>query len=771
MIQTRDPMAQPETSEVSPIRDPNKVKGSQEHYSQLTALTSDPDFKALPVQSRLAILKDYMTQKGGAKQFGEDQARLDKTSVDEHGEVYRGAAGVGRAVAGIPTGVYHAVVDEPRPEEGILGDLPHGRLTLALKRLLYDPNAALEKRSAQREKAGDKTGAFSDRILGDIPLVGPFVNSLAERAGAGDVAGAITEGGTAAALPKVPKLAKSAGIAALEHYTTSMRPITLDIEGVKVPMLQSEAAPESSVGMAVRDMKRAGIGEKHFARFADAQQKAVKEVIRKVATKTSGAVSAMPESAGGSLATAANAVESTAKPMYQALDASLTSVPSTLDATAKVVQKAIRDAEKIGISVGDLDAGMAPTKPFATYQTLRSRLLQHARSSSDPAVRAEIFRHVDTIDDAIERGFSGKPDLLNNWKEANRLWRKMYALKEVGQAIDAATKGSPDAVQSSLASKGATASQAEIQGTSLVKRLNDLADRSHGPSFLERAFDETPEGRAHAMAVRQVAEILNRAEAAGSSNLAAAGTKYSLMWKLLKKVGGSKIAEIMTTPKGAQAFVDALQKQTPVAQAKAVVKHAPALVVEEETRAKVSQFAKQAQEGPGNVQGEVAGSPEGSGAPEGSEVAKTRYTTWRDANFTRGANGWEDEAGNVYTDEYLHQIHDKGANEWFGGSAKSGKPSPAGSMSSADRFQEQHDWFKKHYNREPSTDEMQRMTDSAIKYDKEKFDPRQRPRDVTKRSKAERISEIRKLMNDPETSAEDKEALQKRLDELEGGSN
>lgn len=632
---TRDPLAQPEPTNI--LR-PHE-NAAKEHYSRLTELTTDPDFQALPVAERAEVLTKYMQQLGtNTREFHQDQTRLDKSTLDESGAVSRGFSGIGRMLASIPSGVFHAVADEPTKaeESGAFDPKFKGPIPLALKRLLYDSQNALQRRSAEREKRGDKAGSRADRLLGDIPLAGPFANSLAERAGSGDVSGAITEGGTALALPKLPKLLKAGGAAALEHYASAYRPIVLDIEGIKVPMLQSEAAPETSVGHVVRDFKRAGVGEKHFEKFAQGQQQAVKAVIRKVAAKTSNAVAPMPESGAGALATAANAVEATAKPMYQALDASLTSVPSMLDATAKVVQKAIGDAEKLGVSVGDLDPQISPTKPFATYQTLRSRLLQHARSSSDPAVRAEIFRHVDTIDSSIERGFSSKPELLENYKEANRLWRKMYALREVAEAIDASTKGSPEEVQRSLADRGVSAVPPEMQGGQMVKRLNDLATRNHGASFIERAFDETPEGRGHAMAIRQVAEILNRAEQAGSSNLVGTSTKYSLMWKLLKKIGGGRLAQAMTTPKGAQAILNTIKANTPVMQAKTIVRHspdiedafeearrggpgdAPKVEVDEKTRASVSDFAKQARD---RVRKPSGATQEAEAPPTSSEEA------------------------------------------------------------------------------------------------------------------------------------------------------
>lgn len=627
-LQAPDPQALPEPQ---PLRN---EKAASQHLSQLQDLTADPEYLALPVQDRTQVLIKYMQQLGVTpRQFQEDQERLEKSYTEEHGGVYRGLAGVGRSLQGLTSGLYHNFADEPTKAEGGKNAYPmNARVTLGLKRTLADPMDRLAARSEERRKRGDEAGSKADRRLASVPLLGPMANAAAERAGQGDVSGAVTETATPFLLPSALKGTKALARAGLESYTRSFRPITLDIEGVKVPMLKSEAMPETSAGKLVRDFKRAGVGEKHFENFAKAQQQAVKAVIRKVAGKTSSAISPMPESAAGSLSTAADAVEATAKPMYQALDASLTSVPSMLDATAKVVQKAMADAEKMGVSVGDLDPAKSPTTPFAIYQTLRSRLLQHARSASDPAVRAEIFRHVDTADAAIERGFASKPQLLENWKEANRLWRKMYALREVAQAVDAATKGSPEAVQQALATKGVSPVAPEMQGAQMVKRLNELADRSHGPSFLDRAFDETPEGRAHAMSVRQVAEVLNRAEQAGSSNVMASATKYSLFWKLLKKIGGGRLAQAMTTPAGAKAMADLMKAQTPLAQARTVVRHSTDLEdameearrggpgepseveVAEKTRASVSAFAKQAR----NRAGKASGAPADSEAPPAS---------------------------------------------------------------------------------------------------------------------------------------------------------
>ncbi len=54
------------------------------------------------------------------------------------------------------------------------------------------------------------------------------------------------------------------------------------------------------------------------------------------------------------------------------------------------------------------------------------------------------------------------------------------------------------------------------------------------------------------------------------------------------------------------------------------------------------------------------GPPAGGGPAGGGPPAPAGgYAQWRDANFTRGASGmWEDKAGNRYTDEALHQMHE-----------------------------------------------------------------------------------------------------------------
>ena len=103
---------------------------------------------------------------------------------------------------------YHAFTDAPTAEEQKLAitspvtgrESLVGRAALAGKRMLYDPQAA-EMAKARTAPTGPESVAHT--VAGSVPLVGPLVSGLAEQAGTGDIAGAITKGAAYAALPKV----------------------------------------------------------------------------------------------------------------------------------------------------------------------------------------------------------------------------------------------------------------------------------------------------------------------------------------------------------------------------------------------------------------------------------------------------------------------------------------------------------------------------------------------------------------------------------------
>jgi hypothetical protein len=127
---------------------------------------------------------------------------------------------------------------------------------------------------------------------------------------------------------------------------------------------------------------------------------------------------------------------------------------------------------------------------------VRSELLKMQRMSADAAQRYAIGKEVDGLNDAIKSSLKNTT-LLDNWTEANRLWSKGHALREVADAIRDSTKGTPQAEQL----PGIAPIPAKLEATSLVRRLNTLAE----DGVLKRAF--TPE---EVRNLRQSADILDR---------------------------------------------------------------------------------------------------------------------------------------------------------------------------------------------------------------------------------------------------------------------
>ena len=118
------------------------------------------------------------------------------------------------------------------------------------------------------------------------------------------------------------------------------------------------------------------------------------------------------------------------------------------------------------------------------------------RSATNDATRFAIGNEIQAMDANIDAALNGTP-LEGKFQEANRLWRQGKARIEVANAVKAATKGTPASVQAEGLSKVPT----EIQGSNLVKRLNDLED----DGTLAAAY--TPDEIRN---LRQSAEILDR---------------------------------------------------------------------------------------------------------------------------------------------------------------------------------------------------------------------------------------------------------------------
>src|ERR1700690_1863168 len=256
----------------------------------------------------------------------------------------------------------------------------------------------------------------------------------------------------------------------------AMAPRDVPVGGETIPVLKGEAEPGTMLGRTQAGLKRAGIGEGKFTEFAQKQREAVKQVIRNVAQKTSKMIGPMKAEAGEALGDASGAKFPQARPMYDPLDKSLVSVPDSLENVSKVTEQAIARARKLGVEITPgsgnsvvidgvtftpqsdpvawqnfKDQGLVPSdagQPISTYMKIRSQLLKMQRSTSDAALRTKIADEVSGMNANMETALKGTP-LYENWTEANRLWSKGYALRDVADAIRKTTVGTPASAQAS----------------------------------------------------------------------------------------------------------------------------------------------------------------------------------------------------------------------------------------------------------------------------------------------------------------------------------
>jgi hypothetical protein len=398
-------------------------------------------------------------------------------------------------------------------------------------------------------------------------------------------------GQTAAIMaPEIPARGVARGIAGLRE-TAAQRfgPRSVELAGKKVPVLVGEANPESIPGRMQASLKRAGTGAAKFDAVTKAQQAAVKDVIRRTAQQTSGLIGPMAEEPGAVMADAADATFAKARPMYGALDDSLKSVPATFQGVSKIVQDAVGKARRLGVDIdASADESLAfdgkkitpkdnpelwqklkdqgivndagEGTPLTAYIKVRSQLLKMQRSASDAAVRNAIGNEVRTMNDNMETALKGTP-LYENWTEANRLWSKGYALRDVAKAIKETTRGTPAAEQA----PGLTPVQTRIQGASLVKRLNTLKE----DGILSRAF--APEEEAN---LRQAADILDRARAAAGSggSFTHGYSLRSVIWRAIIKLPTLPFVNAMTTIDGLETLKAAEAAKTPGEVANALYK-------------------------------------------------------------------------------------------------------------------------------------------------------------------------------------------------------
>ena len=427
-------------------------------------------------------------------------------------------------------------------------------------------------------------------------MAGPVVKK-AEEAGPGyaklkpATVGAVTEGVGTIEVPRAAGAAVSKGLSKVGELRRSMAPTEVPIAGEKVSTMVGEAHPESRFGRMQAGLKISGLGEGRFTKFDQAQQAQVKAIIRKTAQQTSAAIGPMPDEPADAVGHAADTTFRKATPMYDALDSSLKTIPDSMANVSKVTEQAIARAKKLGVEVeigggserellsrqiygkgfDELDSsptvkvsggqGQPPKEiigeranieqllkdqaakggqPISTYMKVRSELLKMQRATPDAALRNHIAGEISTMNANMETALKGTP-LYDNWLEANRLWSKGYALREVGDAIRAKTHGTPVGEQAPALSPVPT----KIQGDPLVTVFNDLKH----DGVLDRAFttDEIKN-------LRQCIDILDRASTPIGKGFKVGYGPHSTLYRMGLGLPFAPFVMAMTTSKGLMAL-------------------------------------------------------------------------------------------------------------------------------------------------------------------------------------------------------------------------
>jgi len=336
----------------------------------------------------------------------------------------------------------------------------------------------------------------------------------------------------------VKEAASKIGDKVVEKVVGDIKPSEVDINGTKVPVTIIEKDPQSRAGDIATNLKKSGVGRKHWAKVGLAQQAALKQVIRDVARETSGMTGPIQYEPGAAMKDAATASFMRAKPIYAAMDRSLEYVPKDWADASSLVKTAIARAEKFGIKIDSaeeeknflvdrngnlvhkLDYGQStiekaikegnlriePMKmakqPLQTYMEVRSQLLKMQRAAldaNDAKTSYEVGKEIRTMNEDAKVAFKDS-DMYENWMEANKLWSKGYALSEISDALKKDTEGTPEGVIKDPLIKQVPT---EMQGRRLVRTLNTLYD----DGILEEAFNAR-----QITNLRECAEIIKRSQ-------------------------------------------------------------------------------------------------------------------------------------------------------------------------------------------------------------------------------------------------------------------
>jgi len=228
------PQRSGETEQSSTVDNPDYDDPTKEKHPYLHAITNLITHPVKSVEQAHGVYKNVSEQTG-------KEGNLSDEAVQEKGEgpissatyverqlihptpstVKRAGAALGDVALtpiDLAQSVYHAVAEPPKNEEeaaiesgGSVTQPGSGRAALAIKRLLYDPQAAEAAKAREEAEQGHGVESFGHSVAAGVPLIGPMTSQLGEEAGKGDVAGAVTKGAAYAAIPKIAKEAMPGG--------------------------------------------------------------------------------------------------------------------------------------------------------------------------------------------------------------------------------------------------------------------------------------------------------------------------------------------------------------------------------------------------------------------------------------------------------------------------------------------------------------------------------------------------------------------------------
>lgn len=558
--------------------------------------------------------------------------------------------------------------------------LPVEILRAVSRKMVTEPSEGLEREAIVRGSEGNPREAQALTTAAHVPILGPAIASIAQKAGIGNVAGAAGE----SALLAYPELKYRVG--ALRPLGGSFEvlankalgPAEVEIGGVKYPALRSEVqgnVPSGPAAVLTNLFKRIGIGEEEFQSLLERQQKATKDVMNKGARKASSIPVRGPfsDNPAEEFRASQEATRNHASILYKDLDKAVAAVPSagetvirnitpTLEkflkdlpvneatfeggdvlaavrnkfsdlAKAKTARefRTTSDVSTEGVREGTSSTGFkrnleadvmsqvenigggrkhieseaegstsrqarteaenraqstregrsqgtslttkTPVEsvkaPFQTVLDLRGKLkdaADRAKRAGNNNVARQIYDAMHNVDGSIESTLRGiSPALYRQWRQANSLWSKQVALGDIAAAVDSFTKGTPVDVQKGLAKQGVEARPTEINASSAVNKLNDLAtSEAYQKSVLEKAFGDTPAGRRQASDIRRVMEMLSRAqEIPVGKGFFTNVRSYGIIGTITKHLGGATIGRAMTTPAGANFVLRAFLDESP----------------------------------------------------------------------------------------------------------------------------------------------------------------------------------------------------------------